>query len=313
MSDQEQEQSIEESPDTVAFEDDSSAHLGLDHAATRVDGFAWNEENNARLKRELDAQGISYVPRCLKCNETEKHPRHAGANADHGFEPPRKSGAYDDINAHIQQVRSESPELPEVDAVRIGRQRAGASEAPITPADRNRDYMGAPTSVLMGHDAPKGGGSSNSGVKRKKQTKWICKECHLELCQHRIPKSRKKKTGNAVGRPVKRDGAGVAAGRSSKITACVTPATPQAVKDDGTASAGEIVEAVVETAQRQGLAISDVLESLDETTPKRCEVPGCLEPGEYAVFDDEATRYRYYCFDDAYRTHDWEKKFKETA
>jgi hypothetical protein len=146
--------------DREAFESDSSSALGLDHNAQLVDERDWITKNNSRLKALCEREGIAY-----------------GATDE-----PQNKGAYVDVERHIDAVRREHPELPEIEVVRIGRARADTAEPVKSFSDLQADYLGASIEAIMqpsgaGQRIHGGSGGGNVTQIRKHRIYVECPKC----------------------------------------------------------------------------------------------------------------------------------------
>ncbi len=224
------------------FTDDSSTALGLSH--------------RARIARPIDAvievreQDLSPATQAIRA-----FARRVDALVREGYDPADAS----------QIASAEASE----ESARIG---AGLPPEPeperdLTPDElakkRSKDYLGASVQSLMGgrSSTHHGGKSSKGRNKTAKTGTWVCKECHLEYCEHR-PGSRICRTCHQARRLC-----GCYSGRRNLIGARVTPQAHAALVG-GEISAGEVLEAVVGVALRGGAGISGVLQMLDGMVAK---------------------------------------------
>ena len=151
------------------------------------------------------------------------------------------------------------------ESIRIG---AGLSPREPDPSEdltpdelarkREKDYLGASIASLMGgrSSTHHGGKSAKGRNKTPKKGTWVCKECHLEYCEHR-PGSHICRTCHQLRRTC-----GCRGARRELVGARVSKPIQDALHQSEM-SAGEILEAVVGVALRSGMRPAQAVEMLE--------------------------------------------------
>jgi len=209
------------------FADDSSATLGLSHrhrVRRPIDAIAEVEEADLSPA----TRSIRHLGRRINALISEGYTQNDATDL-------AIAESYSAIDDRVLN-EDEEREIAEAELTQVQRRRK-----------REKDYLGESVPALMRVDRVGHGGSKKGRIKTPKKGTWVCKECHLEFCDHRRRRMVCGKCGHTRGTSACQ----CYSGRRAYLTVRVSVETKAAFSAAGV-TPGQMLETIVQSALRAG-------------------------------------------------------------